>query len=189
MGQHDHKKIYLDGERSTDIWAVDYYSDRKTLNATMWLFYPFKDKPDLKYNHVNYGMLIDADFDNDTGYDGIDYKLEIGWDNHTKNWDKTLTAWSPTKEERTIYVIHNYTGFYEKPSNSKTAKRYVLLSMDLNSILYPNKYKVTFYAETERNGISVTDFTRWVAIPPLQIALTTSPTSLVLRPNKIKQLS
>ena len=60
--------------------------------------------------------------------------------------------------------------------------------MDLNSILYPNKYKVTFYAETERNGISVTDFTRWVAIPPLQIALTTSPTSLVLRPNENKTI-
>ena len=53
---------------------------------------------------VNYGMLIDADFDNNTGYDGIDYKLEVGWNNQTNKWDKTLTQWSVTKEEKTIFA-------------------------------------------------------------------------------------
>jgi hypothetical protein len=46
----------------TDILSVDYYSDGKTLNATLWTFLPFQDRP-LKYNKVDYGMLIDSDFD------------------------------------------------------------------------------------------------------------------------------
>lgn len=177
-----------DGERSTDIWAVDYFSDGKALNATLWLYYPFKIEPDPKYSQVNYGMLIDSDFDNRTGYDGIDYQLEVGWNNQSKIWDKKLTEWSPTKEERTIFTIHNYTGFFEKKPNSEDARRYVLLSLPLNSIQFPKKYKVTFYAESVRNGISITDFTRWVAIPPLQISLITSPPTLVLRPGENKTI-
>jgi hypothetical protein len=37
----------------TDILSVDYYSDGKTLNAILWTFLPFQDRP-LKYNRVDY---------------------------------------------------------------------------------------------------------------------------------------
>src|SRR5215211_648831 len=113
------------GDRSTDILAVDYSSNGKFLNATIWLFFPFKEKPILE--DVSYGMLIDADFNDKTGFDGIDYKLEISWNNQTQNWIKTLEAWSPYGEAR---VLNNqtvpYTLFSEKGSS------YIILSCDLN---------------------------------------------------------
>lgn len=50
-------------------------------------FFPFQDRH-LKYNKVDYGMLMDSDFDKNTGYEGIDYKLEISWNNKTGEWTK-----------------------------------------------------------------------------------------------------
>jgi hypothetical protein len=171
------------GDRSTDILAVDYSSNGKFLNATIWLFFPFKEKPMLE--DVSYGMLIDSDFNDKTGFDGIDYKLEISWNNKTQNWIKTLEAWSPYGEAR---VLNNqtipYTLFSEKGSS------YILLSCDLNDILYPEKYKVLFYGEIKKedNGPSVTDFTRWVAIPPLELDVSTSPSSVELRKGEEKTI-
>ena len=49
----------------TDILAVDYISDGKTLNATFWLASGFKNFSASIYNQpfrkITYGMLIDAD--------------------------------------------------------------------------------------------------------------------------------
>jgi hypothetical protein len=171
------------GDRSTDILAVDYSSDGKFLNATIWLFFPFKEKPILE--NVSYGMLINADFNDETGFDGIDYKLEISWNNQTQNWVRTLEAWSPYGEAR---VLRNqtipYTHFSEKGSS------YVLLSCDLNDILYPEKYKVLFYGEIKKEvkGLSITDFTRWVAIPPLDLDISTSSSSVELRKGEEKTI-
>jgi hypothetical protein len=171
-----------EGERSTDILAVDYHSNGKKLNATLWLYFPFNDKPS-HYKTLNYGMLIDSDFDKTTGYDGIDYKLEIAWDNQTKTWIKKLEQWSPNGDQRTLNITYNYSGFFEKE------KKYVLLSLDLGSLLYPTKYKVTFYAEAkDKNDILITDFTRWVAIPPLELTISTSPSNLILTPGEQKTI-
>jgi hypothetical protein len=169
----DSRQYYPDvGVRSTDILAVDYYSNSNFLNATLWLYFPFIAKP--SYTSVNYGMLIDADFDKETGFDGIDYQFEIKWDESRGAWNKTLEAWSPNGDERTIDFKHNYTNFYEQDGN------YVMLSLDLDQIGSPSKYKVIFYAEVERDGISFTDFTRWVALPPPQLIISTSPNSIEL---------
>lgn len=175
------KEIVDNGERSTDILSVTYFSDGKTLNATLWLFLPFKEQP-TKYELVNYGMLIDTDFSKKTGFDGIDYQLEISWNNKTKTWTKTLESWSSNGNQRTLDKIYNYTGFFENE------KSYVLLSLDLSSILYPNKYKVTFYTDVNKDKENltylITDSTRWVAIPPLELAMKTLPSSLELRPGE-----
>jgi hypothetical protein len=159
-------------ERSTDILAVNYYTNRDFLNATVWLYYPFQVKPN--YTMVNYGMLIDSDFDNRTGFDGIDHKFEIRWDNNSRVWTSTLEGWSPNGENRIIHFKNNYTGFFESD------KHYVTLSLNLDDIGSPPKYKVIFYAEVERDRVSFTDFTRWVAIPPLQVVITTIPNSIEL---------
>jgi hypothetical protein len=170
------------GDRSTDILAVDYSSNGKFLNATLWLFFPFKEKP--LFEDISYGMLIDADFDDKTGFDGIDYKFEISWKNQTQNWFKVLEAWSPYGETR---VLNNqtipFTLFSEKGSS------YVLLSCDLNDIS-PEKYKVLFYGEIKKIGRdpSITDFTRWVAIPPLDLDISTSPSSVDLRKGEEKTI-
>lgn len=72
------------GDYSTDIEAVDYYSDGRTLNAILWLFLPFQTNQ--SNEETGYGMFIDADFDDKTGYNGIEYQYQIGWDNeHWKN--------------------------------------------------------------------------------------------------------
>lgn len=55
----------------TDILAVDYISNGKTLNATFWLASGFKNSSTAIYNQpyrkITYGMLIDADSNTKTG--------------------------------------------------------------------------------------------------------------------------
>ena len=186
--QHDwvnmtNKEASPNGDPSTDILAVDYFSDGHFLNATLWLYSPFKDNPTI-YNQVNYGLLIDGDFNNNTGYGGIDYIFEIGWRNSTKSWNQELWQLSPTGEQKTLDMKPNYTGFFEK------GKAYVVLPLNLSLIHYPTKYKITFYAESQKgnNDSFITDFTRTVAVPPLQLAITTSPTSVILRPGDNKTI-
>ena len=110
------------GERNTDIIAVDYFSDGKTLNATLWLLFPFKEIP--KQKEVDYGIFIDSDFNSKTGFGGIDYKVEIQWDNETKTWNKVIKTWSRYGQERLIDATNNFTNFYEK------GEKYVTVSVD-----------------------------------------------------------
>jgi hypothetical protein len=171
------------GDRSTDILAVNYFSDGKILNATLWLYFPFKDHP-TNYNQINYGMLIDADFNINTGYGGLDYLFEIGWRNNTKSWKQELWQLSPTGEQKAVDIKHNYTGFFEK------GKAYVVLPLNLSLMHYPTKYRLTFYSESQKgdNDSFLTDFTRAVPLPPLELAITTSPKSLTLRPGENKTI-
>jgi hypothetical protein len=166
-------QITSSGERYTDIISVDYFSDGKTLNATLWLLFPFKENPPMQ--EVDYGMFIDADFDSKTGYGGIDYKIEIQWNNEAKIWNKVIERWSKYGGYRTIENITNYTNFYEK------GLQYVTISADLEKILYPQKYKVLFYADFRKSdGTLISDYTRWVAVPPLELGISTIPSSVEL---------
>ena len=162
-----------DADLSTDILAVDYNSNGKTLNATLWLGAPFKEERN--DSKVNYGMYIDADFDDGTGFKGIDYKVELQWNNQTKNWSRVIESWPPIGKTRVLENTSNYTGFY------KEGEYYVLLNVDLDDLLLPEKYKVLFYAETKREDSFRTDLTRWVAIPPLELGIFPSPSSVELR--------
>lgn len=161
------------GEMYTDITSVDYYSNGKMLNATLWLKFPFKEKPPMK--EVDYGMFIDADFNSKTGYGGMDYKVELQWKNESKVWNKVIETWSRNGKERTIATYPNMTNFFENEKN------YVTISVELQKILYPQKYKVLFYADFRRDdGILISDFTRWIAIPPLELGISTIPKSIEL---------
>jgi len=161
------KKLTSSGDRYTDIVSVDYFSDGKILNSTLWLLLPFKERP-IREN-VNFGMYIDADFNSKTGYGGIDYQIEIRWNNDTQQWSKVTESWSHYGDTRVLENISNYSGFYERGG------KYVVLSADLTKLFHPQKYKVLFYAEVKKNDSTKTDFTRWVAIPPLQLIVSTSP--------------
>jgi hypothetical protein len=166
-------QIYKKGEKYTDITSVDYFSDGKTLNSTLWLLFPFKEEPLMK--EVDYGMFIDADFDSKTGYGGMDYKVELQWKNESKSWNKVIETWSRNGKERTIATYTNITNFFEKE------KYYVTISVDLQKILYPQKYKVLFYADFRKDdGVLISDFTRWIAIPPLELDISTIPKSIEL---------
>jgi hypothetical protein len=99
---------------SSDIDSINYFSNGKTLNATIWLNGPIQDLPDfgdgknsnetilricnaareelpmLAHSRVVYGMLINTDSNNATGKGGADYQIELQWDNAIKKMDQIL---------------------------------------------------------------------------------------------------
>jgi hypothetical protein len=149
-----------------DIRAVNYFSDGRCLNTTIWLD-SFQEKPP-KDRNVNYGVYIDSDHNNETGIEGIDYKIEISWENST--WTKVIEEWSSNGKVKNVEnPEQNYSGFFGKGSS------YVLLSADLNSMISPSRYRVIFYAE-EIKGLNWNmDATDWVHVPPPQVSISTSP--------------
>ena len=180
MKNNTHTKY---GDYSTDIDSVDYYSNGKMLNATLWLYFPFQVNQSHLNEEVNYGMYIDADFNEKTGYHGIEYKYEIHWDSLSDKWTRVLQKWSHfgktlDLDNQTI----SYTNFSKRDSN------YVRLSADLGAMLFPEKYKVVFYAEAKREGNLISDLTRTVAIPPPEIILTSTPNSVELRKGETKTI-
>ena len=171
------------GDHSTDIESVDYYSDGKMLNATLWLYFPFQVNQSHLNEEVNYGMYIDADFDKGTGYYGIDYKYELHWDSLNEKWTRVLQKWSHFGN---TLVLDNQTIAYT--NFSKKDSHYVRLSADLDAMLSPEKYNVVFYAEARREGDLVSDLSRTVAIPPPELTLTSTPNSVELRKGETKTI-
>jgi hypothetical protein len=158
----------------TDMLAVDYLSNGKTLDATFW----FKGlTPDLAsiYNEpfrkVAYGMLIDADPDAKTGYNGADY------DYYVLAADGKLTAYLYQLSLTGGYRLLNHT----EASFNSTGPNYVHLSLDLSSINYPSKYDVLFYTAESFKSNEVREYTDWVNIPPLKLYMTTLPSNILIR--------
>jgi hypothetical protein len=155
----------VNSERSTDITSVDYTCNVTALEADFWLASPLKHKPN--NTGVNYGILIDADFDNTTGFGGIDYKVEISWKNQTEQWNKVLEKWSPYGN---TIVVANQTIPYFQFSRGNAG--YIILTSDLSMMNSPEKYKMIFYAETlGTDGSYITDFAEWVAVPSPEFAI------------------
>lgn len=163
------------GDPSTDISEVTYNSDGRFLNTTIWLLFPFKVTP-VNYESFNYGIMIDSDFNNNTGTSGIDYQLEIRWNKTAKNWDRVLTEWSSAVGGKVLDQTRNFAAF------SKNQSYYVFLSLNLDKILNPEKFRAIFYAESRLpNGHLVTDFTKWVIIPPPNVQILGSPSSVTMK--------
>ena len=169
----------VQGEPATDLVGVSYFSNGQTLNSTVWVLAPFIRQP-TQYDALNYGIMVDSDYDKTTGVGGVDYQLEVSWKNKTKTWDKTLTEWSTSGRSKLLVENRNYTGFYHNGSY------YVSLPLELSTILFPNKYRVAFYAESQKGGRLTTDFSNWINIPPANLAITTSPNPIVLRQGEQK---
>jgi hypothetical protein len=169
--------------QSIDIRRVNYFSNGTMLNATLWLLSPFNEKPsERSSDRISYGMYIDADSNGKTGWQGVDYQMEIAWQNET--WSQTLVEYSSLSDIRILDINHNYTGFFEKGG------RYVLLALDLDAIISPNKYKVIFYTAEENKEYSTQkmDFTSWVHIPPPEFVISASTNSIILRPEEEKTI-
>src|SRR5207247_721981 len=76
----DHtKNEFISGNKFADLSAVSYYSDGQFLNATLFMRDPFVVKPSVAI--PGYGMLIDADSDYHTGWQGFDYMMRVTWNN------------------------------------------------------------------------------------------------------------
>ncbi|HSF00937.1 MAG TPA: hypothetical protein VLA48_08600 [Nitrososphaeraceae archaeon] len=162
-----------------DIVEVSYFSNGETLNSTIWLLLPITPS---QYK-INYGFFIDSDNNNLTGVNngGIDYQYEISWINETKTWNKRILEWASSGEERVIDEIVNLTDF-NKGNN------YISLSLDLKKILYPKEYRILFYAEYEKNNLLISDFSKWVYVPPPNIEINTNPQNIVLRQGEQKNI-
>ena len=149
-----------------DIESVTYFSDGKFLNATLWPV-SFNNMP---LDRVFYGVLVDADLNSNTGYQGIDYKVEIAWNRTAQNWTKSFVEWSSGLNEKFLEGLLNITGFFGK----KEQESYVSLDVNLRQMLYPERYRLFFYAYAspaidpssgERIGPAIMDIVRGVYIP------------------------
>lgn len=162
------------GPNYIDIESVSYFSNGTHLNATLWLA-NFTDAP-TEYENVNYGMYFDVDSNNRTGSGGVDYKVEVNWNNKSRIWTRLLEEWSSTGHNNTLDK-ENTTDFFEDGGS------FVTLNADLGSMLSPNQYRILFYAEVIdfENRLSwIIDSTDWISIPPPDVDLTVSPSSINL---------
>jgi hypothetical protein len=177
--------------RSPDIVGVNYLSDGKTLNATIWLSSPFEEPALNKSPFFLFGRTYAWIIDINSAYDtrqGPDYKVIIDWDTLNHRWTRTVQEWSSTPGEDKIFGSgefmileqeNNYTGFYQK------GKNYVDLSLNLNEVSSPDQYSMSFYAldyfKTKVGFCTVVDITDLVHIPPPEFIISSSPSSVTLR--------
>jgi hypothetical protein len=130
-----------------DISAVDYFSDGKSLNATLWLSSGIE--PPISPVLTSFQMLIDISSTYDTGQD---YLLKIEWNNSGQNWVRTLQDISPSSGKNKMiddgeYRIlekqnYNTTHFFE------TGKNYIELNTMLQHVSSPDQYSLVFIASS-----------------------------------------
>ena len=170
-------------DESTDIQKVTYFSNGTVLTATLWLASGFEENPsvDGRTLAVVYGILINADNNQETGKEGVDYHIEIQWTNETQTWKKGIIEYSSPVHNRTLDKKENYSGFYTKD------ERYVLLSVNLDDILSPNPYKAMFYAGAIYNNSDMKiDLSSWVDISPPVYSISTLPNPVIVRQGEQK---
>jgi hypothetical protein len=164
----------------TDILAVNYLSDGETLNATLWLNAGISNYTDFSYkkplNKINYGMLIDADSNSETGYRGADYDLY--YELRGGNLSAYLYQLSSTGGYK---LIGSNTNFTESYDDSGAFLGSVDFALDLDSINNPNQYNLLFYSAESFGSNEVRQFTSWVSIPPPTLQVTTSPEDISIR--------
>ena len=177
---------------SPDIAAVDYFSDGKSLNTTLWL--SSNIQPPIPPAVTSFEMLIDVSSAYDTGQD---YLLKIDWDRTSKNWVRTLQDISPSPGKNRIidageYRIlenqnYNTTDFYEE------GKNYVELNVGLDSVSSPDEYSLLFMASNSfytEDGYfcNVVDISDRVHVPTPDVIMSMSPSSVVLYPDEQKNI-
>ena len=173
---------------SIDIQSATYSSDGRFLNATLWLS-GFRKAPPRE--EVVYGMLVDADLKNNTGNQGIDYQIEIQWNNATRTWTRVFNEFSSGGNQRSLEKPQNITDFFGEKKN----EMYVRLDGDLNGMLTPEKYRIFFYAYA--SGINnsstgkiitppVIDPVRWAYVPPPEFTMSIQPALINLTAGETK---
>jgi hypothetical protein len=169
------------GANSTDIQSVSYNSDGPFLNVTYWLT-AFDVYP---HSNTTYGLLIDSDLNNATGFQGTDYQVEISWNNETEQWAKRIIEFSLNGKYSSIQPESNTTVGIINQAND-----YIKLDVNLTQIFSPQNYKVFFYAysyekqQDKDYAVYAIDSIKWVYIPAPAYVITTLPDSVSLRPSE-----
>jgi hypothetical protein len=111
-----------------------------------------------------------------TGFSGIDYKVEISWNNESRIWTRKFEEWSSSGGFKTLDEKGNTTDFFRQGGS------YVTISADSDSMLSPDSYRVLFYAEAinlKKRFDWIIDSTNLISIPsPVFVG---SPNPIVLR--------
>gem|GEM_PF-492239 len=164
----------------TDIMAVGYISDGKTLNATFWLASGLKNSSAAIFNQpdrkVSYGMLIDVDSNPKTGYNGADYDFYV--ESVGGKLSGYLYQLSSTGGYR---LVGSKINFSQPVADANVLFGSVNLSLHLGSINYPSDYNLLFYTAEAYKSNEVRQFTNWVNIPPPTLHITTSPSNITIR--------
>jgi hypothetical protein len=178
-----------------DIASVEYHSDGFMLNSRLWFTSPFKDPNEVENILSSYGILplqrvYSLYVDIDSSYDiGHIYQMRIVWDSKDKTWTKMLWELPPPTgsiiKHKVSNVVNNYTGFYEKGQN------YLDLTLNLSQITFPEQYTSLVYASglfrtPDSVFCTVRDVTNAIHIPPPEFTISTTPSSISLRPGDEK---
>ena len=176
---YEHLPNFQRSESSpNELTTVSYSSNGKYLYATIFLDFNFTREPK---NHTSaYGMLIDVDDNNNTGRQGWDYMMRIFWNG--RNWTNILEEWSAQGIARTLESEPNYTSFFPMKENEK----YVQLSLDLEKVTSPVKYKLLFFVDYDFLGNQLTDFSDWIHVPPSKYSMNAPAGCTVVEPGAEK---
>lgn len=146
-----------------------YTSDGENINATLWLFNGISDSNHSYYAGLNltYNMLIEIpllDGNLDSAYLISIYPEKDG------TWTRKVVEREPSTylTEKILEFRRNYTDFYED------GNRYIELSLNLKSIGYPDKYRVSFYTHVDnyKGFDKLEDWSPWDSIPPGPVSIT-----------------
>jgi hypothetical protein len=181
-------------DNSTDIRKIGYLSDGQNLNATLWLGGNFTKNPAVKgAQAVVYGILLDVDSNPKTGFQGVDYQLEVQWMNSSKMWNMFLGEYpsvdnpstkDPTDYLKLLLVKRNYTDFFVDN------RPYVTLSLPLKDIAFPSNFKAMYYATVIYNFSNmVIDLGTWIDVPPLDLTISTLPNPVVIMQGEQKNVA
>jgi hypothetical protein len=163
----------------TNLLAVDYLSDGKTLDTTFWLASNLENASTYSQplKRIRYGMLIAiVSLPPTSGYNGANYNFYI--EAVDGKWSEYLYQLSSTGSSALIESKINYT---ESFNGTTIGPGYVKMRLDLNSINYPRAYGLSFYTAESYKSNEVRDFTSWIAIPPATIDILTHPANIVIR--------
>ena len=164
----------------TDILAVNYVSDGKFLNATIWLASGFGNSSasapfNQPFRKVSYGMLIDADNNPNTGYNGADYDVYV------EAASGKLTGYVYQLSSTGFYKLLESINLTKSLTDPNALRGAVSLVLPLNWIDYPSEYNLLFYSVESYKSNEVRQFTNWVSIPPPSLEITTSPSNTTIR--------
>jgi hypothetical protein len=163
----------------TNLLAVDYLSDGKTLDTTFCLASNLENASTYSQplKRIRYGMLIAiVSLPPTSGYNGANYNFYI--EAVDGKWSEYLYQLSSTGSSALIESKINYT---ESFNGTTIGPGYVKVRLDLNSINYPRAYGLSFYTAESYKSNEVRDFTSWIAIPPATIDILTHPANIVIR--------
>jgi hypothetical protein len=181
-------------DNSTDILKITYLSDAKNLNASLWLGGNFTKNPAAKgAEAVVYGMLLDVDSNPKTGFQGVDYQLEVQWMNSSKIWNMFLGEYpsvdnaslrDPVDYLKILDIKQNYTDFFVDN------KPYITLSLPLEDVAFPSKFKAMYYGIVIYDSSNmVVDLGSWIDIPPANLAISTLPNPIIIRQGEQKNVA